>query len=149
MDDTIDYLASHAMYLKGTKEHDAHLAATNGTTVGGALGATIGMIWLDIEGTQYWSSSTSNNINFLQSMVDEGHARGVSMGVYSSSSQWSPIMGGTTQFSNLPLWYAHWDYTFSPCTSDFKSFGGWSTPAMKQYAGDEGFCSANYDKNCY
>jgi hypothetical protein len=52
MDDTINYLAAHAMYLKGTKEHDAHLAATNETAVGGALGATIGMIWLDIEGTQ-------------------------------------------------------------------------------------------------
>jgi hypothetical protein len=48
MDDTIDYLASHAMYLKGTKEHDAQLTATNGTS----LGATVGMIWLDIEGTQ-------------------------------------------------------------------------------------------------
>lgn len=142
MDDTIDYLASHSMYLNGTKEH---LAATNGT----ALGAKIGMLWLDVEGTQYWSSSASSNINFLQGMVDEGKKRGVSLGVYTSSSQWSPIMGGTSQFSNLPLWYAHWDFTFSPCTSDFKSFGGWSKPAMKQYAGDQSFCSAGYDKNCY
>jgi hypothetical protein len=46
MDDTIDYLSSHAMYVAGTKEH---LAASNNGT---ALGATIGMLWLDIEGTQ-------------------------------------------------------------------------------------------------
>ena len=46
MDDTINYLASHAMLVEGTEEH---LAATrNGTD----LGATVGMIWLDIEGTQ-------------------------------------------------------------------------------------------------
>jgi hypothetical protein len=45
-------------------------------------------------------------------------ASDVSLGVYSSSSQWVPIMGGTTQFSNLPLWYAHWDYSYSSCTSD-------------------------------
>jgi hypothetical protein len=143
IDDTIDYLASHALYVHGTKEH---LAATNNGT---ALGATIGMLWLDIEGTQYWSSSTSNNVNFIQGMVDEGRARGVSLGVYSSSSQWGPITGGTTQFSSLPLWYAHWDYSYSSCTSDFVSFGGWTSPAMKQYAGDESFCSAGFDKNCY
>jgi len=145
MDDTIDYLAAHAQYVKGTKEHEEALASGNAT----AVTATVGMLWLDIEGTQYWSSSSSNNINFLQGMVDEGNARGVSMGIYTSSSQWSPIMGGTTKFSNLPLWYAHWDYTYSPCTSDFQPFGGWSKPAMKQYAGDQSFCSAGYDKNCY
>lgn len=82
-------------------------------------------------------------------MVDEGKARGVSLGVYSSSSQWGPIMGGATQFSNLPLWNAHWDYTYSPCSSGFTPFGGWTSAAMKQYAGDESFCSAGFDKNCY
>jgi hypothetical protein len=48
MDDTIDYLSSHAMYVAGTKEHLA--ASTNGNNT--TLGATIGMLWLDIEGTQ-------------------------------------------------------------------------------------------------
>lgn len=47
MDDTINYLASHSMYVAGTKEHSEALKATNGT-----LGATVGMLWLDIEGTQ-------------------------------------------------------------------------------------------------
>lgn len=52
MDDTLDYLASHSMYVKGTKEHLAASESVNGTN----LGATIGMIWLDVEGTQvgYW-----------------------------------------------------------------------------------------------
>lgn len=48
MDDTLDYLASHSMYVKGTKEHLAASESVNGTN----LGATIGMIWLDVEGTQ-------------------------------------------------------------------------------------------------
>jgi hypothetical protein len=51
---------------------------TNSTNVG----ATVGMLWFDIEGTQYWSSSASNNVNFLQSMINEGKARGVSMGKF-------------------------------------------------------------------
>lgn len=29
---------------------------------------------------QYWSSSASSNVNFLQGMVDEGNKRGVTMG---------------------------------------------------------------------
>ena len=82
-------------------------------------------------------------------MVDEGNKRGVKMGVYTSSSQWSPIMGGSTAFKNLPLWFASWDMSYNPCTSTFKSFGGWTSAAMKQYAGDQSFCSAGYDKNCY
>ncbi len=111
------------------------------------LGATVGMLWLDIEGTQYWSSSASNNINFLWGMVNQAAARGVSIGIYSSASQWNPIMGGTTQFSYLPIWYAHYDY--NPSYSDWYSFGGWSWPSIKQYAGDESFCSAGWDKNYY
>jgi hypothetical protein len=81
-------------------------------------------------------------------MVDEGKAKGVSLGIYSSSSQWTPIMGSScTKFSSLPLWYAHYDN--NPSFSDFKSFGGWTKPAIKQYAGDVSLCSAGVDKNFY
>ena len=86
-------------------------------------------------------------MNFLQSMVDEAKAKGVSVGIYSSASQWNPIMGGSTKFKSLPLWYAHYDNSKS--FSDFSSFGGWTKPAMKQYAGTSSFCSAGWDKNYY
>jgi hypothetical protein len=45
-DDTLDYLSSHAMYVAGTEENLA--ASKNGT----AVGATVGILWLDIDGTQ-------------------------------------------------------------------------------------------------
>lgn len=80
-------------------------------------------------------------------MVNEGKARGISLGIYSSASQWSPIMGGSTKFSSLPLWYAHYDS--NPSFSDFSPFGGWSKPAIKQYAGTTSICSASIDKNYY
>ena len=111
-------------------------------------GANFGMLWLDIEGAgSYWGSSTSTNVNFIQSMVDECSALGVSCGIYTSSSQWSPITGNTSKFSSKPLWYAHWDgkQTFS----DFSAFGGWSSPSIKQYVGDTTLCSAGVDKNFY
>jgi GH25 family lysozyme M1 (1,4-beta-N-acetylmuramidase) len=138
MDDTINYLSSHG--ILAMKEGEKLQA--NSTT-----GARYGMLWFDIEGTEYWSSNAANNVNFLQAMVNEGKARGVSMGIYSSNFQWNPIMGGSTAFSYLPLWYAHYDN--NPSFSDFSPFGGWSKPAIKQYAGDVSFCSAGWDKNFY
>lgn len=50
----------------------------------------------DIEGgTTYWSSSTTTNQNFFQGLVTEAKSLGMSFGVYTSSSQWSPIMGSS------------------------------------------------------
>ena len=135
MDDTISYLSSHAVRFGG---------ASNGTE---SVGVSYGMLWIDVEGTQYWSSSTSNNVNFIQQMVDEGKKKGVSIGIYTSNSQWSPITGGSTAFKSYPLWYPHYDNSAS--FSDFVPFGGWSKPAIKQYAGDVSFCGAGVDKNYY
>ena len=46
MDDTINYLASNKVRI--LKRGDKVEANTNGTDVG----ATVGMLWIDIEGTQ-------------------------------------------------------------------------------------------------
>jgi GH25 family lysozyme M1 (1,4-beta-N-acetylmuramidase) len=86
-------------------------------------------------------------VNFLQAMMDEGEKRGISLGIYASASQWNPIMGGSTQFKNYPLWYPHYDN--NPSYSDFSSFGGWTKPAMKQYIGTTSICSCSVDKNFY
>lgn len=136
MDTTIDYLAEHSVHISKVGE------ASNST-----VGAKVGMLWLDIEGTDYWSSSTSSNVKFLSEMVAEGKARGVSLGIYSSKSQWTPIMGGSTEFSDLPLWYAHYDN--NPSYSDFTAFGGWTKPNIKQYQGTTSLCSASVDLNYY
>jgi len=142
VDDTLNYLASHDI-----KPMNGDLRASMNSTSSEKLGATYGMLWFDIEGTQYWSSSTSSNVNFLKSMVDEAVARGVSVGIYSSNSQWTPIMGGSTAFSKYPLWYAHYDYKDN--FSDFSPFGGWSKPNIKQYQGTTSLCSASVDLNYY
>jgi hypothetical protein len=139
VDDTINYLASNSVTLM----KEGELASQYNTTTG----AKVGMLWFDIEGTQYWSSSATNNVNFLSAMVTEAKNRGVSIGIYSSASQWNPIMGGSTKFSSLPIWYAHYDGKAS--FSDWSNFGGWTKPAVKQYAGTTSICSASIDKNYY
>ncbi len=46
MDDTINYLASHNVkVLKQGQVRDANSNSTN-------VGATVGMLWIDVEGTQ-------------------------------------------------------------------------------------------------
>ena len=79
MDDTINYLASNI--IKHVKRGELQGNSTN-------LGATYGMLWLDVEGTDYWSSNAQSNINFLQEMVDRGNARGVTLG----KSIWSHLL---------------------------------------------------------
>lgn len=103
---------------------------------------------LDIEGgTTYWSSSVSSNQQFFEGLVSAANSLKLNVGVYTSASQWKPIMGSTyTGGSRYPLWYAHYDNSES--FSDFQAFGGWSTPTMKQYMGDVPLCSASgVDKN--
>ena len=109
--------------------------------------AFTGRIWLDIEGSQYWTGNTSNNRAWYQSLVDACKSSGYQCGVYSSASQWSAIFGSLSYAygSNLPLWYAHYDGVAS--FSDFSSFGGWSKPFAKQYQGDVTLCSFGVDKN--
>ena len=56
-------------------------------------------------------------------------------------------MCNTSQFSKYQLWYAHYDN--NPSFSDFKSFGGWTKPNIKQYAGTTNICSTSIDKDYY
>ena len=46
-----------------------------------------GMLWLDIEGTQYWTGDQGTNRAFFSELVNEANALGVHLGVYSSASQ--------------------------------------------------------------
>ena len=110
MDDTINSLKASGIYMLKHNELHKEIMKVNRTqtlTSGEHIPvtATAGMIWIDVEGTQYWSSSATNNVNFIQEMVTEGEKQGVVIGIYTSNSQWSPICGGSTQFSSYPLWY--------------------------------------------
>lgn len=109
-----------------------------------------GIIWLDIEGAQYWLGDTTANRNWYQNLVDACKRSGYSCGVYASYYQWQSLFGSTDYEygSNLPLWYAHYDG--NPSFSDWSglSFGGF-TPFAKQYQGDQTVCSFGVDLNYY
>lgn len=61
---------------------------------------------------------------------------------------WTTIMGGVdkcTKFSNLPLWYAHYDK--NPSFNDWQPYGGWEKPYIKQFQGTTPLCDASVDLN--
>mmetsp|Transcript_2116 Transcript_2116/g.3022 ORF Transcript_2116/g.3022 Transcript_2116/m.3022 type:complete len:162 (+) Transcript_2116:902-1387(+) len=110
-----------------------------------------GQVWLDIE-NYAWSSSTSSNQKFFEELANAAKSTwGRSkVGVYTSEYNWHTIMGTSyTGGKDYPLWYAHYQSPPQPNFNDFKSFGGWTRPNMKQYAGDVTLCSAGTDLNWY
>ena len=108
-----------------------------------------GMLWLDIEGTQYWYSDTNKNVQFIQDLITETQALDMTIGIYTSNNSWTPITGSSTKFGNLPLWYPHYENTPNPSYSDWKPFGGWKSPSIKQYKGTTSICGASVDENFY
>eukprot|EP01089_Gocevia_fonbrunei_P014493 TRINITY_DN3983_c0_g1_i7.p1 TRINITY_DN3983_c0_g1~~TRINITY_DN3983_c0_g1_i7.p1 ORF type:complete len:216 (-),score=55.47 TRINITY_DN3983_c0_g1_i7:314-961(-) len=105
-----------------------------------------GMIWLDIEGPQYWMGQAANR-EFFSGLLSSLHGHGAHVGIYSSASQWEPIFGNWDGASSYPLWYAHYDGEVS--FSDFSPFAGWRTPSIKQYQGTTSLCSAGVDMDWY
>ena len=72
------------------------------------LKISAGMLWLDIEGPTYWKDQAFNR-QFFEQMVSTAVNNGIRLGIYTSNSQWSVIMGNSyTLGSRYPLWYAHY-----------------------------------------
>ncbi len=115
-----------------------------------AAGAQFGMYWLDVEQSPgNWSTSDfAANSAFLTSLVQAAEARGLTVGMYTSLVQWSAIMGSSDhQFAAYPLWYAAYQTPPNPSFSDFKPFGGWTQPTLKQFTGSTVSSGVGYDSN--
>ncbi len=117
-----------------------------------------GRVWLDIEGSEYWTGSYTNNEAFFESLVDSCASTGVRCGVYSSQYQWQSIFGSTSYCygdnsdGSFPVWYSHYDN--DPAFDDYYSkysFGCWTdltlNPLAKQFSGTTSVCGASVDLN--
>ena len=120
--------------------------------------AWTGRVWLDIEGTEYWTTSYSSNQAFYQALVDSCASTGIRCGVYSSQYQWTSLFGsasycyGDNSDGSFPVWYSHYDN--DPAFDDYYtkySFGCWTdlnlNPLAKQYLGTTSVCGASVDLN--
>ena len=106
-------------------------------------------LWLDVERLS-WSSDINSNRAFVKGMIDEVSQlpSGTKLGVYTNYYNWQDIVGLDWDYASsagLNLWYAHYDNSRS--FSDFKTYGGWTKPVMKQYLGDKSSCGVGLDYN--
>ena len=106
-----------------------------------------GMIWIDIE-ILNWYKDFNANRKFILSLVSAFKPYKKRLGIYTNLHNWSKIVGIKWQgLKTYPLWYAHYDKLAS--FKDFKSFGGWKRPSIKQYVGDTKVCGVKVDLNFY
>lgn len=88
----------------------------------------------------------------MKTVVDELTSRGRSVGIYASHYMWLQIFGAVDKcnlFSNLPLWYAHYDNKQDFSDWEANKFGGWTSPSIKQFAGDSPLCGYHVDLSYY
>lgn len=107
-------------------------------------GFPVKRLWLDCEFDR----------NYLDQMqvVDvikqaERACMDVPAGIYTSQNWWIVASANSQAFNHLPLWDAYWDGRED--MDYYHSYGGWETPAMKQFAADVNVCGINTDKNVY
>lgn len=114
-----------------------------------------GMIWIDVEtnpssGCGWNGHSADSNCQFVSDIIDRIKQKGKKCGIYGTAYMWETIFGSRSACKSVAsqqLWYAHYDGKAS--FSDYSTFGGWSTPNIKQYQGDTTLCGAGVDKNYY
>ncbi|KAK6058412.1 hypothetical protein COOONC_04021 [Cooperia oncophora] len=99
------------------------------------------------------SSSSADNISFLNSIFERAFEHCLSIGVYTNKDDWDEITGGATT-RNVKLWY--WSARGSgtsnespPNFDDFEPFGSWTTPSVKQFAKFEQICGIMVNRNIY
>ncbi|GIQ84655.1 hypothetical protein KIPB_006191 [Kipferlia bialata] len=147
----IDYYISIDQKIDAAQQIQATI---NSLHIDRALTANT-FFWIDVQNGQHWGSNTAANVQFIEDMVNAGNTAmaglfsgaGANFGIQTSKSMWKRITGDNRDafFGGLRLWYVDW--TGNGDMSDFKRFGPWYQPSLKQYQGNVGMCftHVNYD----
>ncbi|KAK5969494.1 hypothetical protein GCK32_017313 [Trichostrongylus colubriformis] len=78
---------------------------------------------------------------------------GLTIGIYTNINEWNQITGAAT-INNAMLWY--WNTYGSGVSNetpanfnDFRSFAGWTSPSVKQFAQVESVCGITVNRDIY
>ena len=97
-------------------------------------------VWISVDQNTYkgcsWSSySRKENCNYVIDFVSSFKSLSFPVGVYTSKEEWKHIIGDEKACqdasTNVDLWY--YNYDGIPTMNDYKEFGGWDNPEIKQY----------------
>jgi hypothetical protein len=95
-----------------------------------------------------WYGDLGSNCAWVQSLASTYQSRGIHLGIYASAYEWSVTVGSGCSLPQFPLWYA--DYDYNPSFSGFQPFGGWNSPAMKQFSDSaSNACGVSVDRDWY
>eukprot|EP00826_Nyctotherus_ovalis_P050620 TRINITY_DN622_c0_g1_i10.p1 TRINITY_DN622_c0_g1~~TRINITY_DN622_c0_g1_i10.p1 ORF type:complete len:211 (+),score=31.49 TRINITY_DN622_c0_g1_i10:239-871(+) len=115
-------------------------------TVNALRGLAYNTIWIDVERYAWNLNNKGYNRNFLAQMFDEATKHGKSTGIYTSSAEWSQIVGNDwTAGARFWLWWARWDGIGT--LNNFQPFAGWRSCFIKQYLANRMICGVGYDAN--
>ncbi|WKY06600.1 hypothetical protein Q1695_006633 [Nippostrongylus brasiliensis] len=110
-------------------------------------------IWIQVTSPINWSANTTVNINFVNSILFRAEQNGINTGIFTNFYDWSQIMGSAA-VSNASLWYwntygAGESNETPPIFEDFRPFGGWTQPTIKQFAQVETVCGAIVNRDVF
>ncbi|CAI5453122.1 unnamed protein product [Caenorhabditis angaria] len=106
-------------------------------------------LWIKVDQIENWPKDTTRNANIVRSAVKAAKQLGFrKIGIYTSLEEWNTITGNITDIdSDTLLWYHIFD---SPANfDDFKSFGIWQTPSVKQYKKDDELEGATVNRDIF
>ncbi|CAI2354439.1 unnamed protein product [Caenorhabditis sp. 36 PRJEB53466] len=118
-------------------------------------GITIRSVWIQVTSPANWQSSTTSNVNFINSIVSRAKQYGLTVGIYTNQYDWSQITNSwATLSSDVLLWY--WHVLGSGVTGetpatfdDFRAFGSFRAASVKQFAQVESLCSLTVNRDVY
>ncbi|KAF1766116.1 hypothetical protein GCK72_006072 [Caenorhabditis remanei] len=118
-------------------------------------GITIRSIWIQVTSPTNWPSNPTTNVNFINSIVSRARQYGMTVGIYTSYYDWNQITNGWSSIGNdVLLWY--WNVLGggvngeTPANfADFRAFGCWTTPSVKQFAQVEQVCQLTVNRDVY
>jgi len=118
-------------------------------------GITVRAVWIQVTSPVNWPTNSNTNINFINSMVSRARQYSLSVGIYTSQYDWNQITGGWTGVGNdVMLWY--WNVYGGGASgetpanfNDFRAFGCWNAPTVKQFAQVESVCSITVNRDVY
>jgi len=96
------------------------------------------MVSIMVEGK--WGDNPANNVKFLKDFLAEYQKVGLKGAIISHEMAWRKIMGPSTDFKDIPLWWINHDN--KPDITSFKAFGGWTKDNVmaKQYTPHSAVC---------
>jgi len=120
-----------------------------------ASGITIRTIWIQVTSPINWPNDVQSNNNLIRDFVNRASSYGIAVGIYTNWYDWQQITGAYTGFqTSARLWY--WNaYGQGPDAEavatfdDYRMFGGWNAPAVKQFALNESLCGLTLNRDVY